>query len=98
MVGAPDRRTAVPVEVTVLRENRTLKIEPGADIRDIVSTVGSNGVTTFAASPGRRATPERLRRARLAQVSALLRQLASCLGPLVAEGEEPGIATRARMV
>jgi hypothetical protein len=39
--GLPDRRTAVPVQMTLIREGRTLKLEPGNDIRDIVSTTGT---------------------------------------------------------
>jgi hypothetical protein len=67
ITGSPNLRTAVLVHMTLVHENRTPRIEPGNDVRDIVLVTGVNGVTTFAVSPGRRATPERLRRARLAQ-------------------------------
>ena len=85
VLGFPDRRTDVPVQVRRTSE-RMLSID--GEPRRIISSEGRNGTTTFLVDGGK-SIRNRVRRAALARASELLRQLTSSLMPLTAESAEP---------
>jgi hypothetical protein len=84
--GVPDRRTAVPVRVRLVSE-QVLSVDD--ERREIVSSVGQNGTTTFLINGSIKSIRNRERRVALARASGLLQQLTSSLMPLTAESAEP---------
>jgi hypothetical protein len=77
-----------PVQIRKISE-RTLLVEP-ADARDIVSTVVENATTSSGICPPNRQTiGDPVKFARVAKATELLRQLATTLSLLKADGNEP---------
>jgi len=85
-LGYPDRKSSIPVKVEFVSE-RALSVD--GEWREIISSTGINGVTTFLVDGSTRGLRNRDRRAALARASGFLQQLTSTLMPLRAESAEP---------
>jgi hypothetical protein len=86
VTGYPDRRSDVPVKVTVAENS--LVIHGELRPRSIISCVGQNGVVTYLIDGSTSGLRNRERRVALAKTSALLDQLRDHLLALKDEGED----------
>jgi hypothetical protein len=90
VTGVPDRRTDVPVQVSLVNEH-TLSVD-GVNHR-IASSVGANGTTTYLVNGSSKSLRNRERRVALATATDLLRQLTAVLRPLATASAEPETVT-----
>jgi hypothetical protein len=85
-LGYPDRKSDVPVRVTV--SEKTLLIDNEPRPRSIISSVGENGTMTLMVDGSTQQLRNRERRVALAKTSALLDQLRDHLLALREECED----------
>jgi hypothetical protein len=84
--GHPDRRSAVPVKIRLVND-RTFAVD--GENREIISTTGMNGTTTYLVDGSTARLRNRERRRELARASSLLDQLRDHLMRFKEEGEPP---------